>query len=340
MVRISTLFLSFLMISGCGEKEASKKEISNKASSGSEVSSSSDVPLPSTDDIGEVIATVNGAAVGERDYKRAASRKSPSNGTALNEGEKKEVLDKLISEELLFQEAFKRGLYRDPKVRKVMVNALLREDVYSKVRNSDFSEEQIKAYYEEHKDEFAIPEKVQISRILIKFGGDRTEAEALAKAERVYKQVKSDTSKFRDIASEVSEGPYTRRGGDVGFISKKGKPGLDEELVEKAFSLKRGQLSKPFKTKEGFNIIYVKEHRDAMERGFQQMKGSVLRKLKNEKLTTMYDEYTASLEVGAEVSKSPEKLSGIEITPTNRPSLTLPGGVKKKAGMPDIGDEK
>ena len=248
-----------------------------------------------------------------------------------------------MSEELLFQEAFQRGLYRDPKVRKVMVNALLREDVYSKVRNSDFSEEQIKAYYEEHKDEFAIPEKVQISRILIKVTEDRPDEAALAEAERIYKQVKSNDSSFRDIASKLSEGPYKRRGGDVGFISKKGKPGLDEQLVEKAFSMKRGQISKPFKTKDGYNIIYLKERRDAMERGFQQMKGSVLRKLKNEKLTTKYDEYTSSLEASADISKSVEKLDEIEIAPSNRPSLTLPGGSKKNielpSGLPDIGDK-
>ena len=32
-------------------------------------------------------------------------------------------------------------------------------------------------------------------------------------------------SKFRDIAKEESESPYKRRGGDVGFVPKTGKPG-------------------------------------------------------------------------------------------------------------------
>ena len=341
MYLLNTVLLSLHLL-GCGDQKT-EPAVEKAEQASSKENSKASIPAQNSEDIGTILAMVNGTAVGERDYKRAASRKAPSNGSSLNEKEKSEVLDKLVSEELLFQEAFQRGLYRDPKVRKVMVNALLREDVYSKVRNSDFSEEQIKAYYEEHKDEFAIPEKVQISRILIKVTEDRDDQAALAEAERIYKQVRSNDTSFRDIASKLSEGPYKRRGGDVGFISRKGKPGLDEQLVEKAFSMKRGQISKPFKTKDGYNIIYLKERRDAMERGFQQMKGSVLRKLKNEKLTQMYEEYTTSLEVSAEITKSAEKLTEIEVPPTNRPSLTLPNGGKKNielpSGLPDIGDQ-
>ncbi len=73
------------------------------------------------------------------------------------------------------------------------------------------------------------------------------------------------------------------------------------------------------------------------------MKGSVLRKLKNEKLTQMYEEYTTSLEVSAEITKSADKLAEIEVAPTNRPSLALPNGGKKNielpSGLPDICDE-
>ena len=83
--------------------------------------------------------------------------------------------------------------------------------------------------------------------------------------------------------SKHSEDPYRRRGGDVGFVPKTGKPGLDPEIVDKAFAMEVEQVSEPFKTNEGYNVIYIANKRDRVERTFQQMKGSVLRKVKNEK---------------------------------------------------------
>ena len=59
-----------------------------------------------------------------------------------------------------------------------------------------------------------------------------------------------------------SDDPYRRRGGDVGFISRKGKPGIEAEVVKKAFSMKIGQLSAPFKTEQGYTIILIREKRD------------------------------------------------------------------------------
>ena len=118
-----------LSLMGCGEQQTDQA-VKKTEETNAKNTSTKEMPPQDTEEIGTILAMVNGTAVGARDYKRAAGRKAPSNGSVLNAQEKVEVLDKLVSEELLFQEAFQRGLYRDPKVRKVMVNALLREDVY------------------------------------------------------------------------------------------------------------------------------------------------------------------------------------------------------------------
>ena len=165
-----------------------------------------------------------------------------------------------------------------------MLNALLREQVFSQVSNTDFSETDLRKYFDDHKDEFTVPEKIQFSRILLKKKKDRDDTAAKAEAERIYGELKKNPDSFGDMAEKYSDGPYRRRGGDVGFVSKKGKPGLPSVVVEKAFEMKKRQISKPIKTKDGYNIIMIKEHRAAMERTFEQMKGTVMRKLKNEKI--------------------------------------------------------
>ena len=42
------------------------------------------------------------------------------------------------------------------------------------------------------------------------------------------------------------------------------------------------ELSEPFKIEDGYNIIYIANRRESVERSFQQMKGAVLRKVKSE----------------------------------------------------------
>lgn len=276
---------------------------------------------------GEQIAAVNGVGIGSEDFAVMASRTTPEDGKTLSLDERKEVVDKLVMEELLFQKALEKGYDQDPKVKKVMINALVRAEVYDTVKNSDFSDEELKAYYEEHKEEFTVPEKVQIYSLLIKVTDELPEADAKAKVDRLYTQIKKDPSKFRDIAKNESDSPYKRRGGDVGFVPKTGKPGLEQDLVDKAFAMKVETLSEPFKSKAGWNVIYIPAKREAKERSFKDMKGSVLRKVKNEKVKDMYDSYTSGLKTDVNIAIDEAKLQAVEVKRAAQPSLKMPNGM-------------
>ncbi len=281
-------------------------------------------------DLGETLATVNGVVVGSKEFEQAAARKAPASGDSLSAEEKKEVLDSLVEEKLLYAEALRKGLDKDPKVQKVMVNTLLREDVYSTVKNSDFTDEMLQAYYEEHKSEFVVPEKVQIKRILIKVTDARPDDAAKQEAERIRGEVSKSPDSFKDLAAKYSEDPYKRRGGDVGFVSKDGKPGLDPAIVDKAFTLETGAVSEVFKTADGYNVVQVAARREQVERTFQQMKGSVLRKVKNDKMKELYDGYVAKLKQGADIKVDDAKLAAVEIKNSRRPFT--PGGLPGAEG--------
>lgn len=282
------------------------------------------------EDIGEVLADVNGVKVGSKEFLTAAERKAPATGDALSPEEKKEVLDGLVEEKLLYAQALKKGLDKDPKVQKVMVNTLLREEVYSTVKNSDFTDEMLQKYYDEHKSEFIVPEKVQIRRILIKVTDARPDADAKAEAEKLRKEVNGKPDSFKDVAAKFSEDMYKRRGGDVGFVSKEGKPGLDQAIVEKAFGLETGAISEVFKTGDGYNIVQVATRREQVERTFQQMKGSVLRKVKNDKMKELYDSYIAKIKTGATINVEEAKVAALEVKSARRagsmPGMPLLGG--------------
>ena len=314
---LTTLMVATLLAAqGCGGNEAGVPADGGKVSA------------PSAD-AGETLATVNGLKVGSEDFKAAAARKVPADGKALSLDEKKDVLKRLVDEKLLYQAALKEGLDKDPKVQKVMVNTLLREAVYAKVKNSDFTDEVLQGYFDENRDDFVVPEKVQIKRILVKVTDERPDDKAKAEADRLHGKLAKDSSQFKDLASNHSEGPYKRRGGDVGFVPADGKPGLDKAIVDEAFKLGVGEISGVFKTDEGYNIVLAANKRDKVERTFQQMKGSVLRKIKNEKLKSLYEGYVDDLREGASIATEDAKLDGIEVEPARapkHPGMRMPSG--------------
>ena len=294
-------------------------------------SSTSPIAAP---DIGAVVATVNGMPVGERNLQEFASRHAPGDGTEVTDEIRQKVLDEALTDEVLFQEAFARGLYQDPKVRTLMINFLLREEVYGNVNGSEFSNEEAQAYFKEHKDEFTVPEKLQVKRIYIKVGDGRSSTEAEALAQELHRQILAKPDSFSAVASEHSEDPYKRRGGDLGYLSKEGKPGVEAEVIKRAFAMNVGDISEVFLAGTGYHILQVAAKREALERTFEQMKGSVLRRLKNARYEEMTDTFIDDLKEKYPIAVDEAALASIELELPNRP-----GALNPTADMAQGGDK-
>lgn len=262
--------------------------------------------------LGPVVADVGIGYVTATEFSEAASR-SPGAGPDMPLDRRTAVLDELVTEEAMFQEALRVGLVRDPKVRKVLVNLLLRKEVYANVDNSDFSDDELRAFYDDHKADFVVPAKVQIRRILVGFGEDRTRAEAQKILEDAQKRIQRDVGLFTEIASEISEDAYRRRGGDLGFVPLEGKPGIDPKVAEVAFDLKPGRLSDIFEADGGLNLVLAVTRRDEVERSFSQMRGSVLRKLRNERFQELTEQYVDNLRTKAGVTIHEEALKSAPV---------------------------
>lgn len=293
--------------------------------------------LPSADlsSVGVVFAKVSDAPIGSTLFDLDAARATPATGGKLSLAEKREILDELVTEEILFQEATKEGLYLDPKVKKIMVNLLLRKNVYAKVKTSDFSPEELQRHYEEHQEEFVVPEKIQVKRIFLKVPDDKPREVVKQLAEDLQAKVKGNPDSFKDVAAEYSEDPYRRRGGDLGYISREGKPGIDESVIVKAFELDVGQVSEAFEAAGGYNILMVANKRERVVRTFEQMKGSVLRKLKNDRYKQLTDEYTNAIRAGYEVTVEEQTLADYEVR--NSRGVNLGPDVEKSRFNPGKG---
>src|SRR5690606_13323644 len=116
----------------------------------------------------------------------------------------------------------------------------------------------LRAYYDAHPDEFTVPEKREVLRILIRTDRDRSPEEARSLAVDLRERIVEDPTRFRALALEHSEDPYRRRGGNLGYLDREGKPGIDPAVVAKAFELEVEGVSEPFEAGGGYNVVFVR----------------------------------------------------------------------------------
>lgn len=317
-------FLMAALLVGCGGATEEGEKAGGR---------SVDAPSAIRSDVAVPIAHVAGAPVGEADLLAHAARNHPANGATYTPEERARLVDEVLTDELLFQTALEKGLYHDAKVRKILVNLLLRTEVYSKVTNGDFSEDELRRYYDEHKDTFVVPAKVHARRILVRIGPDG-EAAAKARAEDLHLQLKKDRTQFSKLALEHSDGSHKRRGGDLGFVAREGKPGVEPEVIAHAFDMRVDELSSPIKVGDAFHILLVVNKRDKVERSFQQMKGSVLRMVKQQRFEERRTAYIDELKKTMAIEIDQAKVDGLDLE-RRRDHGPGPGPVEHAHGKND-----
>ncbi|HCP46715.1 MAG TPA: hypothetical protein DIU15_11765, partial [Deltaproteobacteria bacterium] len=195
-------------LAGCGEASGPvASPTPTSASAGASSPSSFSGGSPSPESIGEPLGTVNGLAIGSKEFDQMALRQMGRDGSVSDEA-RRDIIDRLVDEKLLYQEAVRRGIDKDPKIQKMMVNTLLKQVVYSDVRTTDIGDADLQSYFDEHKEDFVVPEKVQIKRILVRPEPAGQDAAALKMAvDRIHAEVVAHTDDFKNLAQRYSKGP-------------------------------------------------------------------------------------------------------------------------------------
>lgn len=126
----------------------------------------------------------------------------------------------------------------------------------------------MKRYYQEHRDRFALPEEYTLSQILIQPRSSDGTADALTKARQVMADLKNG-EKFEDLALRYSDGPNASRGGRLGLV----RQGELLPAIERAIApLVPGGISDIIESSEGFHIIRVEEKKPKQFRPFEEVK--------------------------------------------------------------------
>jgi peptidyl-prolyl cis-trans isomerase C len=207
------------------------------------------------------------------------------------------ALEALIDKELLWQEALKRGVqisdvtvhsqveqtrqaiggaevfarklqdagFDEASFTEYTRRELAAQQVFADLTQVDGpNEQQVRAFFEEHRAEMNRPEQVQARHILIKVpqGADAATVEAARlRLEEIRVRI-AQGADFASIARSASEDDSASAGGDLGYFPR-GR--MLAEFEAAAFALKPGQVSTPVRTPVGWHLIYLQNHQEASD---------------------------------------------------------------------------
>lgn len=241
----------------------------------------------------EKIARVNNRAIYQKNlddmihiYRQQSGKKE------ISTAEKKNLLDRIIQNFLLLEEAKLRNIrvtdnQLDQQIKELKKQFKNEDDFMESLKKNDIeldefrkeirkslliqmitdqeikqhlklTAEQMEGYYRDNIDKMKTPPMIRARHILVSFKKNKTEEAARKKADEVLKKIKSGKD-FEELAREYSDCPSGEKGGDLGFFSR-GQ--MVPEFENTAFQLTGGQVSEPVKTRFGYHIIRVDETRD------------------------------------------------------------------------------
>lgn len=152
--------------------------------------------------------------------------------------------------------------------------------------------EELRAFYDQNPEEFAREEQVRARHILLRTGGERTAEETRAEIEEIRRRIEGGED-FAAVAREVSEDPGSgAQGGDLGFF---GRGRMTPEFEEAAFGAETGELVGPIETPFGLHLIEVIERRQGGQVPFEEARETVRNRLASERLDARATELAAEI---------------------------------------------
>jgi peptidyl-prolyl cis-trans isomerase C len=248
---------------------------------------------------------------------------------------RRQILDALITQELLWQEAeakqlvasgaevaarvavvkqgagseesyraelaragFTEAEFVDDVRRQLSVQRLITEDIAADLSVSD---EEVHAFYEANIDQLTRPEEIHARHVLIKVAPDADEAvkrDARRRIEAVLEEARKPGADFAELARTHSEGPSAPQGGDLGFVPE-GR--FVPEFEAAARSLKPGQISDVVETRFGYHVIELQERRPAQVAAEAEVSDRIRDHLRQQKSRSAVQERVRFLRERADV---------------------------------------
>jgi peptidyl-prolyl cis-trans isomerase SurA len=236
-----------------------------------------------------------------------------------------EELEKAAKEQGVSFEDFKANIRNQ-----IITQDVMRQEVGRKVQ---FTPGEVQRYFEEHKQEYAQPESVRLSEILISTGADADDAAKLAAAQAKAADIEAKLHQggdFSQLAKSFSDGTTAADGGNLGQY-KRGE--LNKVLEDATFPLKSGEYTDPIRTKQGLVIFKVLQHNPGGVPQFKDVEQDVEQNFYMSRMEPAMREYLTQMREEAAIDIKPgftDTGASLKETKLSYSAYTPPVAKKKK----------
>jgi len=234
----------------------------------------------------DVIAKVNGRAIGKSALPQRHEPTKP--------GSEEQVLDEVIDRELIWQDFAAQDLSADPGTQEKLNNIL--RMAYSQVaadrymKSLTISDEELRKNYEQKKSA-ATATQYRVKHILL--ADEATANKVIAKLGKGEAFDKLAKSFSQDAGSKA-------KGGDLGWVDPRA---LGPEFAPVLASLKKGDVvPQPIQTQHGWHVVLLEDSRIQEAPAFEAVKDKILAAVRMEK----FQEYIKTLKAKANITKGGE----------------------------------
>ncbi len=237
----------------------------------------------------------------------------------------KQLLDTMITELLLLQEAQKMGidvteqikmtiesikeennLQTDEQLRRLMAQQGISFEEWRKSMEENYMKQsvimaninreividdsEIVNYYKSHQDEFIEPEEYTLKAIFLQNEGKTAEEIESIKKEILEKIVEEEG--FGQLASQYSDGPSQNDQGELGSF-RKGE--LAENLEKAVSAIKPGEMTSWLRVEKGWYLLKLEDKKESRLKSFEEVRREIEEKLFEEKRDQKSQEFIERL---------------------------------------------
>lgn len=238
---------------------------------------------------GPAAATVNGVPISQRTVDLIA-KQGASSGRPDTPEARKSIIDQLVLQVLVAQEAVKKGLDKTPEVAEqleaIKQSVLANAYVQDFVKNNPVSDEALKAEYE---------------RIKATVSGTEYKARHILVAKEdeardIIARLKKDPNAFAKLAAERSKDPGSAaRGGDLGWFDLKG---MVPEFGAAVSKMQKGKFSdEPVKSQFGYHVILLEDSKPIEAPPLDEVKAQLSQQLQQQAVKKQLDTLKAAAKI-------------------------------------------
>ncbi len=189
--------------------------------------------------------------------------------------------------------------------RRQMRNNLLTQEVIRREVGGrmDIPSEEVRKYYEAHKDQFNRPEEVALAEIFLSTENKSPEEIEVVRtrADDLHSRLVKGED-FAQLAKRYSTGSTADEGGELG-VYERGQ--LSKQIEGAVFGLEKGEYSEVIQTKTGFEILKVLDHYQAGLQPLSKVEGEITNRLYQERMEPALRTYLAQLREESYVTVKP-----------------------------------